>query len=255
MLSAVIIEDEPKFLSAFKAVLQNACPNVKLTGDSGTVSSARDLINRLKPDVIFLDIQLSDGSAFDLLKLLESDREKNGGYNLRIIFTTGFNQFAIQAFRFSAVDYLLKPIIKEELIEAVSKAENLIKIEGAEKQYKVLLDNVAKPDADKKICLSTSTEMRVCEVNDIIRCESEHNYTTFYFVNQKPLMISKTIKEYEDMLKDHGFERVHQSHLVNLKYVKSVLKKEGGFLLLNDGTEVPIARRKKDQVLENLKKL
>lgn len=251
MLSAVIIEDETRFLSAFKAVLQSACPELNLVGDAGSIASAMELIKKTSPDIIFLDIQLSDGSAFDLLKQLSS----GGNKNLRIIFTTGSNEFAIQAFRFSAIDYLMKPIIKDELIEAVNKAKTLIKIEGAENQYKVLLENVSKTDSEKKICLSTTNEMRICEVNNIIRCESEHNYTTFYFTNEKPLMISKTIKEYEDLLGSHGFERVHQSHLVNLKFVKSYLKKEGGFLLLTNGTEVPIARRKKDQVLEKVKNL
>lgn len=254
MLSAVIIEDETRYLSAFKATLEKAYPEVKLKGDAGSIVSARELINREHPDIVFLDIQLSDGSAFDLLKQLESEREKRS-QPLRIIFTTGHNEFAIKAFRFSAVDYLLKPIVKEELVEAIDKAKNLIQTQGSENQYKVLLDNVAKPDSDKKICLSTTTEMRVCEVHDILRCEAEHNYTTFHFVKQKPLMISKTIKEYEDMLKEYGFERIHQSHLVNMKYVKSYLKKEGGFLLMTNGDEVPIARRKKDQVLEKLKHL
>lgn len=255
MFTAVIIEDESLFLSAFKSVLKSSCPDVKLLGDAGTVKSARELINTLKPQIIFLDIQLSDGSAFDLLKLLQSDADKDPNLKLRIIFTTGFNQFAIQAFRFSAIDYLLKPIVKDELIEAVHKAGQLITAQGTEDQYKVLLENVAKSDIEKKICLSTSGEMRICEVNEIIRCEAEHNYTTFYFTNGKPLMISKTIKEYDDMLKDFGFERVHQSHLVNLKHVKSYLKKEGGFLLMDNGSEVPIARRKKDQVLEKVKHL
>jgi two-component system LytT family response regulator len=255
LFTAVIIEDESLFLSAFKSVLQFSCPEVKLLGDAGSVKTARELVNSVKPEIIFLDIQLSDGSAFDLLKLLQSDTEKDPTLKLRIIFTTGFNQFAIQAFRFSAIDYLLKPIVKDELVEAVNKASQLITAQGTENQYKVLLDNVAKSDIEKKICLSTSGEMRICEVNEIIRCEAEHNYTTFYFTTGKPLMISKTIKEYDDMLKDFGFERVHQSHLVNLKQVKSYIKKEGGFLLLNDGSEVPIARRKKDQVLEKMKKL
>jgi len=255
LFTAVIIEDETLFLSAFKSVLKSSCPAVNLLGDAGSVKTARELINNHKPDIIFLDIQLSDGSAFDLIKLLQADAENNAGLKLRIIFITGFNEFAIQAFRFSAIDYLLKPIVKDELIEAVNKAGNLITSQGTESQYKVLLENVAKTDIDKKICLSTSTEMRICEVHEIIRCEAEHNYTTFYFTSGKPLMISKTIKEYDDMLKDFGFERVHQSHLVNLKQVKSFIKKEGGFLLLNDGTEVPLARRKKDQVLEKMKNL
>lgn len=254
MLTAVIIEDEKKYLSAFKEMLKTACPEVKLLGDAGAIVSARELINTIKPDIVFLDINLSDGSAFDLLQLLEEDRKKNK-FDLRIIFTTASNQFAIQAFRFSAVDYLLKPILTTELIEAVKKARHLKKIEGSGNQYKVLLDNVSKNENDKKICLSTLTEMRICDVNDIIRCEAEHNYTTFHFTNNKPLMISKTIKEYEEMLKDQDFERIHQSHLINLKQIKSLVKKEGGFILMKDGSEIPIARRKKEALLAKLKHL
>lgn len=250
MITAVIIEDEKKFLTAFRSILEHNCPDVKLLGDAGSIKEAKELILREKPDIIFLDIQLSDGNAFDLLKTLEGNLNE-----LRIIFTTASNQYAIQAFRFSAIDYLLKPIVSEELKEAVNKAETLKKALGNQNQYKILLDNVSKTDAEKKICLSTSTEMRVCEIKDIVRCESEHNYTTFHFSNAKPLMISKTLKEYEDMLKGSGFERVHQSHLINLSYIKSYLKKENGFILMTDGTEIPISRRKKEQVLEILKNL
>src|ERR1043166_2929931 len=126
MLSAVIIEDETRYLSAFKSVLHSAAPDVKLLGDAGSIDKARHLINEHQPNIVFLDIQLSDGSAFDLLKLLESDRQKNKSKPLRIIFTTGSNEFAIKAFRFSAVDYLLKPIVKDELVEAIDKAKSLI---------------------------------------------------------------------------------------------------------------------------------
>jgi two-component system, LytTR family, response regulator len=253
LLSAVIIEDEKKFLVAFRAILQKACPEIKLLGDCGSIKEAQKLISDLKPDIVFLDIQLSDGNAFDLLQLLSKDAELFN--NLRIIFTTASNQFAIQAFRFSAVDYLLKPIIAEELKEAVKKAELLKKARGEQSQYRVLLDNMSQENKEKKICLSTLTELRVCSIHDIIRCESEHNYTTFFFSNAKPLMVSKTLKEYEDLLKEHKFERVHQSHLVNLAYIKSYIKKEHGFILMKDGTEVPISRRKKEQVLEILKNL
>ncbi len=250
MLTAVIIEDEKKFLVAFKSILERTCPEVKLLGDCGSIKEAKELITTVKPDIIFLDIQLSDGNAFDLLKMLENDLN-----DLRIIFTTASNQYAIQAFRFSAIDYLLKPIVGEELKEAVKKVETLKQVMGSQNQYRVLLDNVSKTDSEKKIYLSTLSEMRVCSVNEIIRCESEHNYTTFHFKDAKPLMISKTLKEYEDLLKDSGFERVHQSHLVNMAYVKSYLKKENGFILMKDGTEIPISRRKKEHVLEILKKL
>ncbi len=255
MLSAVIIEDEKKFLSAFRSILSTTCPQVKLVGDCGSIKEARKLISDINPDIVFLDIQLSDGNAFDLLRLLETDLDKTTFNNLRIIFTTASNQFAIQAFRFSAIDYLLKPIIADELKEAVKKAEILKTALGNQNQYRVLLDNVSTPDAEKKICLSTQTEMRVCSVNDILRCESEHNYTTFYFTKDKPLMVSKTLKEYEDLLKEYGFERVHQSHLVNLSHVKSYIKKDNGFILMKDGAEIPISRRKKEKVLEIFKNL
>jgi two-component system LytT family response regulator len=255
LLSAVIIEDEKKFLSAFKSVLGTNCPEVKLLGDCGSIGEARKMIADIKPDIIFLDIQLSDGNAFDLLKLLDSDLPRADFNKLCIIFTTAFNQFAIQAFRFSAVDYLLKPIISEELKEAVEKAKNLKLVKGNPNQYKVLLDNMSRTDSEKKICLSTMNEVRICPVEEITRCESEHNYTKFYFVKDKSLMVSKTLKDYEDLLREFGFERVHQSHLVNLKHIKSYIKKENGFILMKDGTEVPISRRKKEHVLEILKKL
>ena len=254
MLTAVIIEDEKKFLSAFKSMLEKNCLQVKIIGDCGNIKGAKLLISELNPDIVFLDIQLSDGNAFDLLRLLEQSLPEKNFNNLRIIFTTAFNDFAIQAFRFSAVDYLLKPIIPAELIDAVQKAENLKKAFGNDNQYRLLLNNV-KPDSEKKIRLSTLTETRICPVSEIIRCESEHNYTTFYFVSGKPLMISKTLKEYEDLLKEHGFERVHQSHIINLSFIKSFLKKENGFILLKNGTEVPVSRRKKEHVLEIIKKL
>ncbi len=235
-------------------MLRTSCPDVQILGDAGSVAAARELINNIKPDIIFLDINLSDGSAFDLLQLLENDRQKNK-FDLRIIFTTASNQFAIQAFRISAIDYLLKPILSSELIEAVKKAKHLKKVEGADNQYRVLLDNVSKKDEEKKICLSTLNEMRICSVNEIIRCEAEHNYTTFHFTNNKPLMVSKTIKEYEEMLKDQGFERIHQSHLINISHVKALVKREGGFVKMKDDTEIPIARRKKEAILAKLKHL
>ena len=255
MLTAVIIEDERKFLSAFRSILTSACPEVTLLGDCGSIAEAKDLILTLSPDIVFLDIQLSDGNAFDLLHALEKTLEKNIFNSLRIIFTTASNEFAIKAFRFSAIDYLLKPIMADELKEAVQKAKILKNAIGQANQYNVLLNNISPENNEKKICLSTQSETRVCSVNEITRCESEHNYTTFYFTKEKPLMISKTLKEYEDILKEYRFERIHQSHLVNLDHIRSYLKKDGGYVLMKDGTEIPISRRKKEHVLEILKNL
>jgi two-component system LytT family response regulator len=253
-LTAVIIEDERNFVSAFKSILSGACPEVDLVGDCGSIKQAVSLIRDIHPDIIFLDIQLSDGNAFDLLRLLENTLEKNRFTTLRIIFTTASNHYAIKAFRFSAIDYLLKPIIPGELIEAVNKVKALKKSVDNPNPYRLLLDNVSDQVSNKKICLSTVNEIRVCSVSDIIRCEAEHNYTTFHFLNGKPLMVSKTLKEYEDLLKEYGFERVHQSHLVNLNHITSYIKKDNGFILMKD-IEVPVSRRKKEHVLEIFKTL
>jgi len=250
VLRAVIIEDELKYLSVFKEMLERSCPDIRLVGTGGNLRSAFELITSQKPDIAFLDIELTDGNTFDLLIDLEKKMGKEEFNKLCIIFTTAYNQFAIKAFRFSAIDYLLKPILKEELMEAVEKAKARLNTNA----NSLLLENVSNQN-EKKICLSTISESRICRVDEIVRCESEHNYTTFFFVNEKPLMISKTLKEYEDLLKEYGFERVHQSHLVNNRFIKAFVKKENGFIQLKDNTMIPVSRRKKDVVVELIKSL
>lgn len=254
MLKALIIEDEVKYLKVFKEMLERWCPDVEVTGQGGDMRTAEQLILNGNPDIVFLDIELSDGNTFDLLKQLEGKMGKERFNKLSIIFITAYNQFAIKAFRFSAVDYLLKPILKEELVEAVQKVRDRQQSLDKNASNSLLLENVTAK-TNKKICLSTVSESRICDVSDIIRCESEHNYTTFFFKSEKPLMVSKTLKEYEDLLKEYGFERVHQSHLINSRYIRSFIKKENGFIQLSDDTIVPVSRRKKDLVIELIKKL
>jgi two-component system LytT family response regulator len=253
VLNAVIIEDELKYLAVFKDMLEKACPDVRVIGTGGDMRSASELISSKKPDIVFLDIELTDGNTFDLLIDLEKKMGKDEFNKLCIIFTTAYNQFAIKAFRFSAIDYLLKPILKEELMEAVEKAKSR-KAVLKTNANSLLLENVSNQN-EKKICLSTLSESRICRVDEIVRCESEHNYTTFFFINEKPLMISKTLKEYEDLLKEYGFERVHQSHLINNRFIKSYIKKENGFIQLKDDTMIPVSRRKKEVVIELMKSL
>ena len=254
--SALIIEDESKNLVALKEMLTTSCPEIKVVGEASSIQKAREQVLLLQPDIIFMDIQLADGDAFQLLQLLEEDKEKGLVEHYQVIFTTASNQHAIQAFRFSAVDYLLKPIISTELKEAVSKAVQTDQKAGFQTdQLKVLLGDILKIDPEKKICLSTSEELKIFFVKDIIRCESSHNYTTFHFVNDQPLLISKTLKDYEMILSSYGFLRVHQSHLINIKYIKALSKRDGGYLRMTDGAEVPISRRKKDELLEKLKEI
>lgn len=155
------------------------------------------------------------------------------------------------------MDYLLKPIISSELKEAVKR---VIQLKAANKsdgvnQHEVLINNLLKVDTEKKICLATFDELKIYSISDITRCESQHNYTTFYFIQDKPILISKTIKDYEELLKDFGFIRIHQSHLINIKYIKAFIKREGGFVRMIDDVEVPVSRRKKEEVLEILNKM
>lgn len=246
MLRAIIVEDEYRSRQTLAGMLKLFCKNVEIVGEAENVKEGINLIQNEKPDVVFLDIQMPDGSGFKLLEEIEK-------INFDVIFTTAYDQFAIQAIKFSALDYLLKPIFQDDLVKAVKKAE-----ESKEKLYKqeqidILLGNLKKSsDEPHKIILSTAERINVVSVDDILRCESDNYYTFFYFTNGKRLLISKTLKENEELLKNHHFIRPHKSHLVNTKYIKGFLKHDGGFIIMSDGTNVPVSRRKKESIIDTI---
>ncbi len=249
MLRAVIVEDEPRSRQTLSGMLKLFCKTVELVGEAENMKEGVELILSEKPDVVFLDIQMPDGSGFKLL-------EEIGKVNFDIIFTTAYDQFAIQAIKFSALDYLLKPIFQDDLVKAVKKAEERKQLHDKNEQVDVLLENLKKTSSEPpRIILSTAEKINVVNVDDILRCESDNYYTVFFFTNGKKLLISKTLKENEDLLKDHHFIRTHKSHLVNMKYIKSFLKQDGGFIVMSDGTQVPVSRRKKEQILETINHL
>jgi two-component system, LytTR family, response regulator len=251
VVRAVIIDDETKSRNALTGLLERYCPNVIISAEAEGVQSGINMIKTHNPDVIFLDIQMQDGSGFRLLESFDQ-------VNFEIIFTTAFDQYAIKAIRYSALDYLLKPIIPEELVEAVRKVEErkILKNSNPNTNVGVLLDNYNDPQAEsKKIILTTAEKIHVIHVNDIIRCESDNYYTNFFFKNGKKLLISKTLKENEKLLKDHNFIRPHKSHLINIRYIKGYLKNEGGFILMEDNSKVPVSRRRKELILETINKL
>jgi two-component system, LytTR family, response regulator len=244
MLRAVIIEDEPRSRQTLADMVRFFCKNVEIIGEAENVKEGIELIRKEKPDVVFLDIQMPDGSGFKLL-------EEIGSINFDIIFTTAYDQFAIQAIKFSALDYLLKPIVQEDLMKAVKKAEDSKEKQSKQEHVDVLLGNLKKQSEEPpKIILSTAEKINVVTVDDILRCESDNYYTFFYFTNGNRLLISKTLKENEELLKDHHFIRPHKSHLVNTKYIKGFLKHDGGFIIMSDGTNVPVSRRKKEAMVE-----
>jgi len=249
MIRAVIVEDEKKSREALNALIERYCSNVIVVAEADGVKSGIIAINDFSPDVIFLDIQMPDGSGFRLL-------EEIGEIKFEIIFVTAFDQYAIRAIKYSALDYLLKPVIPEDLIKALEKVRKKKTASQINKNIKTLLENIrtsgSKPH---KIVLSTSEKIHIVEIDNIIRCESDNYYTRFIFTEGNPVLVSKTLKEHEELLADHNFIRPHKSHLVNIKYIKSFIKHDGGYIVMTDGSIVPVSRRKRERVVEIINNL
>ena len=253
MIKAILIDDDSNIRIGMKSLLTRYSPEIEVVGEADSVASGVKLIETIKSDVLFLDIQLGDGTGFDILEQLT---KINGKVSQHVIFITAFEQYAIKAFRFSALDYLLKPVDPEDLKQVTSKLLDAFAKNPENENIEILLENIRKKSEDfKRIVLSNSDGMQVIEIKDIIHCSSEDNYTRFHIKNKKPILISKTLKEYEELLAPHGFERIHQSHLINMAFVKSFVKKEGFFAQLIDDSLVPISQRKKDKFLSLLKNI
>lgn len=246
-IKSLIIDDELNNCHNLQNILARYCPEVDVLGMAHNATEGLELILKEQPDLVFLDIQMPGGSGFDLLASI-----KNPDFD--VIFVTAYNQYAIKAIRMSAIDYLLKPINILELREAVSrvKAKNELK-SSKSNHLQNYLENQSLSQSQRKIALPTSERLLYVKIEDIIRCQGENNYTKFYLNNGQPVLVSKTIKEYEELLKEDGFIRVHQSHLINTKHVKSYEKREGGYLKMVDGSTVSISRQRKDFVLSQLK--
>jgi len=253
MITAVLVDDDSNLREGMKALLNRYAPEIRILGEAENVSDAVLAIDGLNPQVVFLDIQLADGTGFDILEKLTV---KNGKIESQVVFITAHEQYAIKAFRFSALDFLLKPVDPEELQKVIEKIKNTVKKKDSFDHIDLLLENIRKKvDNFKRIALSTTDGIHLFEISDIIRCESTDNYTTFYIKNNKPILISKTLKEYEELLTEHGFERIHQSHLINLAYLKSYIKKDGGYVIMSDDSNLPVSQRKKDRLQELIKNL
>lgn len=252
MITAVLIDDDINLRNGMKGLLSIYAPEITIIGEADSVASGVEAIEKLNPQVVFLDIQLNDGTGFDILEKLAT---KNGKTTSHIVFITAHEQYAIKAFRFSALDFLLKPVDPDELKKVIEKIKSVLEKSDNYAHIDLLLENIRKKvDNFKRIALSNSDGIHLFEISDIIRCESEDNYTKFFIRNSKPILISKTLKEYEEMLTNHGFVRVHQSHLINLAFLKSYIKKEGGYVIMTDNSTIPISQRKKEQLQEILTK-
>ncbi|MFC4634312.1 LytR/AlgR family response regulator transcription factor [Dokdonia ponticola] len=253
MIKAILIDDDKNLREGMKGLLTRFAPSIKIIGEADSVTTGIEVIDALEPQVVFLDIQLTDGTGFDILEKLS---ERNKTIKTNVVFITAHEQYAIKAFRFSALDFLLKPVDPEELQKVIEKIEAVIEKKNDYSHIDLLLENIRKNvDNFKRIALSTSDGIHLFDISDIIRCESADNYTKFYIKNTKPVLISKTLKEYEELLKEHNFERIHQSHLINLNYLKSYIKKDGGYVVMTDESRLPISQRKRERLQEILKSM
>ncbi len=243
-IRCILIDDEVNNLENLQHLLLQCCPEVFIAGTASSADDGNRLIQSVRPNLVLLDIQMPGKSGFDLLSSLPSPA-------FEVIFITAYDQYGIQAIKFSALDYLLKPVDVKELQQAVEKAQQKMSLREQNRNVTNLMAYLKKPQQeDPRIALPTMQETHYVKVNEIIRCEASDNYTSFFLQSGEKILVSKTLKEFADLLKPYGFQRTHQSHLVNMAYVKSLLKEEGGQLLLHDKTKIPISR----QSLEVVKK-
>lgn len=253
MITAILIDDDKHLREGLKVLLARYTNDIDIIGEAESVKTGIIAIERLQPQVIFLDIHLSDGTGFDVL---ERVKKTNGKIASHIVFITAHEKYAVKAFKFSALDFILKPIDPEELQDTIVKIKEISSSIKSFDHIDLLLENIRKKvDNFKRIALSTSDGIHLFEVADIIRLEAKGNYTEFFIKNNKPVLISKTLKEYDEMLTEQGFERIHQSHLINLSFLKSYIKTDGGYVIMADNTNIPIAQSKREKLQELIKAL
>jgi two-component system LytT family response regulator len=246
MIKTIIIEDEARSREMLLSMLRTHFADVEVLAVCSNIEEGKAAIEGLRPDLVLSDIELGEQQAFDMLLKLNN-------INFEIIFTTAHEHYAIKAIKFSALDYLLKPFSVEDLTEAIDHYRQKKDRKQSSLQLQSLFHNLKHIEKDsKKIVLPTQSGYEIISVKEIIRCKADINYTTFYLLNGSKMVVSKTLKEFEDLLNDYDFIRVHNSHLINLHHIKNYTRGEGGVVTMTDGTEVDVSRRKKDEFLKRL---
>lgn len=245
-IRAIIIEDEKSNRENLAKILSEYCQKVDIVALCASAIEGRKAIMELQPDLVFLDIEMPGGSGFSMLESIDE-------INFEVIFVTAFDHYGIKAVKFCALDYLLKPIDILELSQAVEKVEKRLAEKSENLRMRTLLDNRQAETTNPKIALPLSDKIEFIEISSILRCEGEGNYTHIHLQNRKSILASKTLKEFDELLTDHNFLRVHQSHLINLNEVQSYIKTDGGYIKMKDGASVSISRQRKEMVMERLK--
>jgi two-component system, LytTR family, response regulator len=245
MIKAMIVDDEPNCCKTLSALLERWCPEVEVIAICKNGIEALASIREFSPDLVFLDVEMPKMNGFEMLEQLSS-------VNFHLIFTTSYDQYALKAFRFSAIDYLLKPVDREELQKSVQKVLQRLHA-PLPQQLEILMQKIHQPAVSiNKIALPTMDGLQMIPIDTIISCESDDNYTIFLLKDKKKIVVSSTLKEIEEILEDHSFVRVHRSYLVNLNEIDKYLKGEGGYLVMSDGSTIDVSRSKKEVLLKKL---
>jgi two-component system, LytTR family, response regulator len=241
MIKAALIEDEPKSLDILKLMLAEHCSNVKVVATAGTVQEGIEVLQKVTPDLVFLDVSLSEGTAFEILQALPV-------ISFQVIFTTAYKDYALDAIKHSALDYLMKPIDIDELVSAVQKYEDRLSLSVISERIQSLLSKT--PSSEVKLALPTQEGLIFVRATDILRCEASGNYTFFFLKDSEKLLVSRSIKEYEETLQSRNFYRIHDSHIVNLAYIRKYVKGRGGYVILDDNSVIDVSVRRKSGFLE-----
>lgn len=249
-MKAILVDDELDGIRTLKKMLELHCPQVNVIATCSDAIQAKQQIGAIQPDVVFLDIQMPGKSGLELLTELSVK-------DFEVIFVTAHNEYMLQALQYSAADYLLKPVDEDRLTEAVKRVEKRLEAGKKDEPTETLLYNLSKSanPAEMRLCLPTLKGFIVLKLEDIIYCEAERSYTMFHLVGNKTVTVSKPLFDYDNILKDTSFLRVHKSFLINLYHVKEYQRGEGGVVIMSDNAEIEVSRRKKDQFLEKIKEV
>jgi two-component system, LytTR family, response regulator len=245
-LITVIIDDEPDAVEFIASIIGEYCPGLEVCGKAHNVKEGVVLINEIKPDLVFLDVEMPNGTGFDLLTHFPDK-------NFEVVFITAFNHYAIKAIKFSAVDYILKPININEFIESVNRVvqkreTNQVTVH---ENFEALLENL-RTSHPTRLVIPTSDGREYLNPKDIIRIEADRSYSWFFINDKRKILVSKHLKEFQDLLNDRDFFRPHNSHLINLEFVKKFVRHDGGYIEMTDGSQIPISRNRKDLFLAHM---
>ncbi|MDD2635824.1 MAG: LytTR family DNA-binding domain-containing protein [Bacteroidales bacterium] len=247
-MNIVFIDDDKNIRNLYRQIVRKHFPDISEIFEAGSVKEGIELLQKIKADLLILDIDLGDGSGFDILQAVKP-------YSFSLIFSTAFNEFAIKAIKFSALDYVLKPIDEDEFCAAIDKSIAIREKSNLETQLFNFFDYYEKRNDTKKLVLKTAGELHIVDINDIVFCTSDNSYTTFSLKDADDIIVSRGMKEFEDILADYNFFRPHNSYLVNLNYIQKLDKSDGGFLILKNGKEIPVSQRKKTRLIKILEAL